>query len=380
MPDISSMLKAIKLSWLKRLSGKQTSFSKFASTLVGQQNLLTFLQYKGDVKYLNMPSFYKQLFQYWFEIHSRPPEGPTEILDEILWYNKRILVDNRPVFFKTWNEHGIKRISHILKSNGIFYTPLELNNLYSINVNIMSYNSLKAAVPSEWMQNIRNNPIDNYIHSQDGDIFVKLGEKSKNALSVTCKDFYEYFVQQKKERPTALYKWEEMYYFADFDWNMLYCIPYRVVRETDIQSLQYQIINRYIPCYVNLYKWGKEHSSSCPLCNQTDTIEHYFVECTSINCFWSEISSLIQLTYDISLNLNTLDILFGVPFEDPIFTIVNFCILHCKKYIHKCRISKEHVHYSVFKKKFRNRVLVELTYKQKCEQTRNLLLALLENL
>ena len=54
-----------------------------------------------------------------------------------------------------------------------------------------------------------------------------------------------------------------MYYYADFDWTVLFKIPYKVARETDVQSLQFKIINRYIPCKANLYLWGKESSDKC---------------------------------------------------------------------------------------------------------------------
>ena len=60
-------------------------------------------------------------------------------------------------------------------------------------------------------------------------------------------------------RPTALYRWEEMYYYADFDWPVLFKIPYKITREIDVQSLQFKIINRYIPCKENLYLWAKNH-------------------------------------------------------------------------------------------------------------------------
>ena len=35
MPDISSMLKAVKLGWLKRLCAKETLYTHFASSLIG---------------------------------------------------------------------------------------------------------------------------------------------------------------------------------------------------------------------------------------------------------------------------------------------------------------------------------------------------------
>ena len=49
-----------------------------------------------------------------------------------------------------------------------------------------------------------------------------------------------------------------------------------VAVETNLQSLQYQIVNRYIPCYANLKLWGKENNDKCPLCNEVGTLEHVF--------------------------------------------------------------------------------------------------------
>ena len=120
----------------------------------------------------------------------------------------------------------------------------------------------------------------------DGEIIVKLCKGDKNVLSTQCKDYYKEFVNIKSERPTALYRWEEMYYYADFDWPVLFKIPYKVAIETDVQSLHFKIINKCIPCKDNLYLWGKESSDKCCLCNEIDTIEHFSAQCSyNIECF-----------------------------------------------------------------------------------------------
>ena len=60
-------------------------------------------------------------------------------------------------------------------------------------------------------------------------VTLKFGNGNKNVLCIQCRDYYKEFVRIKYERPTALYKWEEMYYYADFDWTILFKIPYKVV-------------------------------------------------------------------------------------------------------------------------------------------------------
>ena len=93
-----------------------------------------------------------------------------------------------------------------------------------------------------------------------------------------------------------------------------------VAVETNLQSLQYQIVNRYIPCYANLKLWGKENTDKCPLCNEVDTIEHFFFQCSSIKCIWTNMSTLFQITYDINTEMRGLDILLGIPGHSDIFS------------------------------------------------------------
>ena len=131
-------------------------------------------------------------------------------------------------------------------------------------------------------------------------------------------------------RPTALYKWEELYYYADFNWPCLYLIPCKAARETDVHSLQYQLINRYTPCNANLYLWGKEQSDKCSLCGESDTIEHYYFNCPDNQTLWSEISLLIQKAFDVNFPLHLLDVLFGIPYDEVLYSITNFCSLHGK--------------------------------------------------
>ena len=77
----------------------------------------------------------------------------------------------------------------------------------------------------------------------------------------------------------------------------------------------------------------KESADKCRLCNEIDTIEYFFSQCSYNGIFWQEVSELIQRDFDINIRLYDLDILFGLPCEEDIFRIINLCILYGKKYI-----------------------------------------------
>ena len=127
------------------------------------------MKYKCDTKYLvGVPNFYRQLFHFWYELHSRPPEGADEILDEYLWYNRSSLIDKKPIFLKYWNEGGIKRISDVMKFNGLIRSKEDLANEFGIHIDIMKYNSLISAIPSKWKQCVKKSNISCHTSQQMG--------------------------------------------------------------------------------------------------------------------------------------------------------------------------------------------------------------------
>ena len=107
IPDVSSMLKAVKLGWLITSCIKETLYAQIAS-LIGRGEVYSLVKYKCDTKYLDgVPNFYRQLFHFWYELNSRPPEGANEILDEHLLCDRSF--HNKPLFRQSWNESGIQK-------------------------------------------------------------------------------------------------------------------------------------------------------------------------------------------------------------------------------------------------------------------------------
>ena len=82
--------------------------------------------------------------------------------------------------------------------------------------------------------------------------------------------------------------------------------------------------------------------------------------------FWQGVSKLVQQALDINIKLYDLDIIFGLPGEEDIFRIINFCILYGKKYIFDCRINDTIVSIDRFKSKLINRLEVEIYIIDSC--------------
>ena len=76
--------------------------------------------------------------------------------NELLWNNRKILVENKPVFYHNWYHAGITKISDLLNSNSDFLKLHEFALKFNLNVPFTKYYGLVNAIPKEWKANFKN--------------------------------------------------------------------------------------------------------------------------------------------------------------------------------------------------------------------------------
>ena len=96
------MIKALRLSWLKRITDEDSSgFWKcyLSYLLENEGGLCLLLQCNYDVNQINISStFYHDLLAWWSKI--REVEDPNNVYKYIIWNNKEIKVDGKRVFYR----------------------------------------------------------------------------------------------------------------------------------------------------------------------------------------------------------------------------------------------------------------------------------------
>ena len=279
MPDIVSKIEALKITWVQRLCFADNRYTNLVKKIPNVDNLYMFLKCKYNVSFLQVSPFYKQLLHCWYKLYCQEPETVNDIASETLWLNNFIRVDNKPVLYSDWRQHGIENIKDILDAQANFISAQDLEQRFNKGIDIMKFNSLKSAIPKGWIRTLHQQ--NEYSFDEAEHIQVKINQISKNFKDLRCKDFYHEFINQKYVKPSCTKKWQEIYPHTNFDWKLVYSLPYAVARETFLQSFQYQVINLYLPCNSLLYKWSKVHTDKCSYCHEPDTIEHFLYECTA---------------------------------------------------------------------------------------------------
>ena len=364
MPDFETFAKSIKLSWLNKIVIDKSSYINFASSVTGIVDIEQFMGYKNDINFIKnkMPLFYKQLFQFWFELHSRPPENVNEILNEQLFNNKRIIVDKKPCFFLSWHNSGIRKVVDIIDQNGNFMTKDSIENKYGVEIDIMRYNSIKASLPREWKSKITKDAMSKFNDIMPLEEKLEMKRYNMNN-SIKSKMFYRELIERKTKEiaNTAALKWEEYFYYYDFNWIEIRKLPYLTTRETELHSFQFQVLNRYIACNDSLFKWEKAETNICRACDQIETIEHMLYDCLEAQQFWKSLTDIWFSCYGVAIRLSVTDILFGLVNCDPIDYIesLNFIILYGKKHIYSNCVKNEKYSIEIFLQEIILRLQVE---------------------
>ena len=119
------MVKALKISWIKRLFSpnnlKWKPKWKTLTLYMSSINDISQLTYKlgTDLIPKNIPKIHKQMLECWFEVFSVEPSTMQEILNEKLCLNKFILIQGRPIRenYNLIKKTGITNLGQLVNKN-----------------------------------------------------------------------------------------------------------------------------------------------------------------------------------------------------------------------------------------------------------------------
>ena len=153
MINIDFMIRSIKIMWIKRLNNPCEAKWKHVSwnLLEIQKNqLFTKIGFRNIAK--NQIPFYKQVLETWFDFVSVEPTSKKEVLDECLYNNVFLLIDNKPInnAYHDWFRAGILYVKDLFNQFNYLKSKENLEIQYGINIPVMKYNMLVSTIPKKW--------------------------------------------------------------------------------------------------------------------------------------------------------------------------------------------------------------------------------------
>lgn len=292
--DFSTRIQAAKLAWIKRLVLSDETFSRQFVEYLSEESGFCFLTL-GKPQALPLrfefSPFYSETFKIWLRLHGFCPSLESQVRWEVLWNNRRISIKGAPFVWKSWWLKGIMRVEDILHpSEGRFLSHLEIFERYGIHASFLDVLQLRQSLPGAWRALIspHGRPPDEaglYLAASPGNVL--------DLFTASSLSLYNALIINPSRKISAQAKWDSC--FSDTlttdDWALLYRIPFRSVRETKMQALQFKIFHRIVPCRKYLKTIRVLTDDTCAFCPEQDTLCHFLYDCPETSTFWGKIIS-----------------------------------------------------------------------------------------
>lgn len=299
MVHLPSKIQTTKISWIFRLlEGNleigwrqlvHNNFRKLTNFIFTCNTKETDLQQTPFYK--DIAHFWQHVYKAWCKYHFHNPTVSNEILNQSVWFNSHIKIENKIVFNNKWYEVGIKYIIDLTKevnNKFVFLSAKELSRKYNIKVDIMKYNSITHAIPKQWKREIKG----------VGCAFATCFEVEKlKPLKQVSKKVYNTLVHRLCEEPDrAINKWmTEVLNTEKVDILNAFMNVNKITISVKLRNFQYQILQRTLVLNPFLLKINIKQSDNCTFCESyKETIVHFFYECENVQQLWTNLFNILK--------------------------------------------------------------------------------------
>jgi hypothetical protein len=363
MINIDYMARALKATWVKKIyydeGGKWTNIPKMYFTEISFNEMCNIRFYESDLPD-NLPMYYRQCLIILNELKNQEPINKMEVLNESLWRNKHITINNGTFFYAEWYEKGIKTIEDILDEKNEFMMPENLQEMYGLDhLPFLEYYSLRHSVPITW-RNMLTKDTDYNTMIDPGKLNIMLKDIMMPIDKCDNKTLYWQILENSNKTVSlAATRWKTEYNISDRDMSLIFCIAFRSVRDTKIQSLQYKILNNTYICRLRLFQWKVKPDKHCLYCDNVDNIEHHFYLCRDAVSFWDSLRGWWSTICENCSEINIMAVLLGYPRKSCHFTQSNYIILKAKWYIYRTKYREEKICFFDFLPELKRELIME---------------------
>lgn len=286
------------------------------------------------------------MFRLWNLFHGTEPSTENDIRAEIIWHNKWITCEGDTLCWNAWKKKGINTIDDLSNNEeGRLYSHSELTQRYKVRCTFLDALKIRLSIPLHWRSSITQGWQSLVVLSAvTGNVISLPGEDPKDVALINSRSAYTALISNGGATSTAYARWmeeeEDILRINSVDeWRDICTNSFRTVRETCIQSLQYKILDRILPCNKYLKQLRIRDTDTCSYCSQIDSIPHFLFNCPGVQSFWSNICDWFEKNMDIRMKAITLrDFICGVNPNYNKHKIIGFVILLAKHFIHRQKL------------------------------------------
>ena len=353
MMNYKLFVKAQRISWLGRLLyGRKNMgwklFFDFCCKSIGGR-FIFLCNYELSRLNLSIPQFYHDILKAWEEL--KVGRETEEMLNPIIFSNKKILLKGKMFFIAQFFEKGIYRVDHLLENGRIKPAHKFLNLGFNSNELVMIID-IYNAIPNNFKNEEALNKFQN-VDLENYDIELKFIGQKVNLRGVHSRIIYDVFVNDLQNHYSLKIKdGQNNFEFTQQEIKKIFVRPRSTTLLGKHREFQFMLLHGIAYTKEQLFRFGFVESSNCTFCQQeTETYKHLFMTCGKVEEVWKEIITYYDL-FEIR-NMDWKDIHVGLAGSSNRIKFVNSLIIFLKYIIFKSRSEGKLAPFHVIQNKLR---------------------------
>ena len=256
----------LKINWIKKIT--QNKFFRHCFHLGTGLPKVSFLfkcnlNRKDAAHYCHKDNFWSHIFLHWCDLNYREHiEDLDEILEQPLWFNSNIRINNLPATHQNLNDGPIFLKDIINLGNKRFLKYDDLVQKYPNNkLSWLDYQSMISAIPLLLKRHIQT---DADLDSDNSHLYDEIIQKPKIANAV-----YHKIIDDDKHLAIYRNRWyaNTNLILEPNEFKFGFIALYHHSKTVKLHNFQYRLLLGKIPTNVDLYKWKKKDSPMCTFVN-----------------------------------------------------------------------------------------------------------------
>ena len=332
MIDIKNFMFALKSSWIRRLYKDNKKWKIIIESKIDIHKLANCGEQYIELCYNNITNlFWKDVLLAMKTVVKE--QNSFNIFDMPLWYNNRITINKKHVFYENWYKQGIFYVSDLIDHNKEFLSYERFQRCANLRANFLQFHGLISAIKA--LQRKQYIP---EIHIKTNYPQIPPNIRTFLTKAKGTQPMYK-ILSTKNMIPSSQGKWQNKFNIQLHDkvWQSIYCNPFTITRDTKLQWFQFRINHRILPTNSLLAKIGITGNSLCTFCkDEEESLEHLFWYCHKTQALLNEFKQKLE-TNHIPVILEPVSFILGVVENTKTKSVDNFILLNIKRFIYNCR-------------------------------------------
>ena len=339
--DIESKLKALKLSWIKRLLDSnfhpwKTLAAKLLEPVGGTKIFHSNLSMSRECHkgFTSLPTFYKQLIEFWELTSIGICDEPSFILNQSVWNNKHI---TKSLYDTTLPDKGINYIKDIFNT---------------ITCDFKLWNEVKSEfrLPESMIFLIKKVDYEYYANTGDNDTCIVFKEQLMSIGTIRTKEFYDLLISKIFKQPSSQKTIARKLNVEISNWKEIYTLPRKITHDSYSRIFQYKILNNILYLNKHLHQFKIVSTPLCSLCSSVnETVFHLFGECLLTIKLWKIVQKWSTTVGLVLPDLNAKDSVLGFLTTKGTLNLENHVLLIFKMFLYRNKQNSNTVSFTHFR-------------------------------